>query len=65
MIRKFTILVPRHMCLEKNEIGWASGTYGVERNTCRVWMGRPERKSPLRRTTSRWECNIEIGLKGM
>jgi len=53
------------MCLEKNEIGWASGTYGVERNTCRVWMGRPERKSPLRRTTSRWECNIEIGLKGM
>jgi hypothetical protein len=65
MIRNFTILILRHMSLEKDEIGGANGVYGEERDTCRVWMEKPERKGPPRRTSSRWECNIEIGIKGM
>jgi len=51
--------------LEKDEIGGTNGMYGEERNTCRVWIEKPERKNPPRSTTSRWECNIETDIMGM
>jgi hypothetical protein len=35
----------------------------VMRGLCRVLVGRPEGKRPLRRTRRRWEDNIEMDLQ--
>jgi hypothetical protein len=34
-----------------------------KRNTCRILMGKPERKRPLGRPRCRWVDNIKIGLR--
>ena len=31
----------------------------------RVWVGKPERKRPLRRSRRRWEDNITMNLQGV
>jgi hypothetical protein len=33
------------------------------RNACRILVGKPERKRPLRRPRRRWVDNIKIGLR--
>jgi hypothetical protein len=35
---------------------------GDRRSACRVSVGRPEEKSPLRRPLHRWEYNVTINL---
>jgi len=52
MIVNFTIFIRRHIYLEKGEFGGARGTYGEDRNTCTVWIGKPERRISSRRTSS-------------
>ena len=32
------------------------------RSACRLLVGRPEEKSPLRRPLHRWECYVTINL---
>jgi hypothetical protein len=34
------------------------------RNTCRILVGKSERKRPLGRPRSRWEGNIKMDLGG-
>jgi hypothetical protein len=36
---------------------------GEGRGVCRVLVGRPEGKSPLRRPRRRWEDNIKMDLR--
>ena len=48
--------------MKKNEVGGACGTYGRQEKSCRVSVGRPEEKSPLRRPLRGWEYNITINL---
>jgi hypothetical protein len=36
-----------------------------KRNACRILVGRPERKRPLRRPSRRWEDNIKIDLRNI
>jgi hypothetical protein len=36
---------------------------GAKRNACRIWVWKPERKSPLGRPRFRWLDNIKIDLK--
>jgi hypothetical protein len=48
----------------------ACSTNGEKRNSCRILVGIPEGKRPLRRPKSRWVDNIkmdirEIGWDGM
>jgi hypothetical protein len=43
---------------------------GDKRNACRILVGKPEEKRPLRKPRRRWETNIrmdlrEIGWRGM
>jgi len=43
---------------------------GDSRGVYRVWVGKPDRKRPLRRSRHRWEDNIkmelqEVGCGGM
>ena len=33
------------------------------RNTYRIWVGKPEGKRPLVRPGCRWEANIKMALK--
>jgi hypothetical protein len=40
--------------IEKNEIGWACGSYGYGEGFYRVLVGKPEWKRPLGRTRRRW-----------
>jgi hypothetical protein len=35
----------------------------IQRHTCRVFVGKPEGKSPLERPRRRWEDNIKMELK--
>ena len=49
---------------------WAEHVAGMGRGACRVLMGKPEGKIPLRRPKRRWEDNIkmdlqEVGCEGM
>jgi hypothetical protein len=44
--------------------------WGEKRNACRIFVGKPEGKRPLRRQRRRWICNIkrdlrEVGWEGM
>jgi hypothetical protein len=36
---------------------------GEDRGVHRVWVGKPERKMPLRRPRRRWEDNIKMDLQ--
>jgi hypothetical protein len=36
-----------------------------KRNTCKILMGKPEGKRPLRRSTRKWEDNIKMDLREM
>jgi hypothetical protein len=63
-----------HYCagdkIEKNEMGGACSADGEGRGVCRVLVGKPEGKGPLRRPRRRWEDNInmdlqEVGCGGM
>jgi hypothetical protein len=36
---------------------------GEKRNACRILMGEPEGKRPLRRTRCRWVDNIKMDLR--
>ena len=48
--------------IEKNEMGWACGTYGEERGVYRVLVGKPEGRRPLGRPRRRWVDNIRMDL---
>jgi hypothetical protein len=41
----------------------ACSTNGVKRNSCRMLMGNPEGKRPLRSPRSRWVNNIIVDLR--
>jgi hypothetical protein len=49
--------------IKEDELGGACSTYGENRNICTALLGKPERKRPLERTTSRWEDNIKMDVK--
>jgi hypothetical protein len=36
---------------------------GAKRNACRILVGKPERKRPLRRPRHMWVGNIKIDLR--
>jgi hypothetical protein len=36
---------------------------GEKRNACRILVGKPEGKRPLRRPRRRWEDNIKMDLR--
>jgi hypothetical protein len=38
---------------------------GSKRNTCRIWVGKPEGKSPLGTPRRGWVDNIKINLRGV
>jgi hypothetical protein len=44
-------------------MGRACSTNGEKRNACRILVGRPEGKRPLRRPRRRWVDNIKIDLR--
>jgi hypothetical protein len=44
-------------------MGRICSTHGAKRNACRIFVGNPERKRPLRRTRRRWVDNIKIYLR--
>jgi hypothetical protein len=41
----------------------ACSTHGEQRNTCRISVGKPERKKSLERPRRRWVDNIKIDLR--
>jgi hypothetical protein len=45
------------------EIGWARSTHGINDNTYRILVGRPEGLNTIQRHRHRWEDNIKIDLK--
>jgi hypothetical protein len=36
---------------------------GEKRNACRILVGKPEGKRPVRRPKSKWEDSVKVGLK--
>jgi hypothetical protein len=44
--------------MKKLWMGKLFSTNGEKRNAYRIWVGKPERKSPLGRPRCRWEDNI-------
>jgi hypothetical protein len=38
---------------------------GEKRNVCRVLVGKPEGRRPLRKPRHRWEHNIKMDLRGI
>jgi hypothetical protein len=52
------------MIIQKNEMGWACGTYGrKETSACRVFVVKPEERRPLVRPRRRWEDTIKVDLQ--
>jgi hypothetical protein len=45
--------------IESRKMRWSE----AKRNTCRVLVGKPERKRPLRRPLCRWVYNIKMDLR--
>jgi hypothetical protein len=39
--------------------------YAVERNACRIFVGKPEGKKPLGRRRPRWVDNIKMDLRAI
>jgi hypothetical protein len=61
---------PNIIRMIKSRRGRACSTMGGKRNACRILVGQPEGKIPLRSPKCRWVDNIkmdhrEIGLGGM
>jgi len=44
---------------------WSAYGGGVESNTCRILIGRPERQERLGRYECRWEDNIKRYVEGI
>jgi hypothetical protein len=44
-------------------MGRACSTNGPKRNACRILVGKPEGKRPLRSSRRRWVDNIKIDLR--
>jgi hypothetical protein len=44
-------------------MGTTCRTNGEKRNACRILVGNPEGKRPLRRTRGRWVNNIKMDLR--
>jgi hypothetical protein len=44
-------------------MGRACNTNGENRNACRIVVGKPDVKRPLRRQRCRWVDNIKIDLR--
>ena len=49
--------------IEKNEMGWACGAYGLGEDVYRVLVGKPEGRRPLGRPRRRWVDNIRTDLE--
>ena len=51
--------------LKSKRLRWAGHVARMEpsRNACRVLVGKPEGKRPLRRPCRRWEDNIKMDLR--
>jgi len=51
--------------IRSRKMRWAGhvARRGEERRVCRVLVGKPERKRPLRRPRHRWVDNIRMGLQ--
>jgi hypothetical protein len=53
--------------LKSRRMRWAghAAGMGVKRNSCRILVGSPEGKTPLRRPRRRWKDSIKIDLRGI
>ena len=51
--------------IKSRRMRWAGhvARMGVERGVCRILVGKPERKIPLRRPKRRWVDNIRMDLQ--
>jgi hypothetical protein len=51
--------------MKSRRMGWAGhvAQMGEKRNACRILVGKPEGKRPLRRPRCRWVDNIKIDLR--
>jgi len=49
--------------MEKNEMGWACGAYGLGEGVYRVLVGKLEGRRPLRRPRRRCVDNIRMDLQ--
>jgi len=61
------ICTPHPICagnkIEKNEMGWACGTYGWGNGVYRVLVGKPKGRRPLGRPRRRWVNSIGTDLQ--
>jgi hypothetical protein len=69
-VRSFRTRTLHQIFFKEDEVGGASARMGKMRNACKMLVGTPERKKPLRRLKHMWEDNIrmnlgEIGLQGV
>jgi hypothetical protein len=44
-------------------MGRACSTNGEKRNSCRIFVGKPEVKRPLGRPRHRWQNNIKVDFR--
>jgi hypothetical protein len=58
----FTKYYLRYQIKEKRQVGHVA-LMGDRTGTYRVLVGKPEGKTPLGRTTCRWENNIKMDLQ--
>jgi len=50
--------------MEKNEMGWACGAYGLRRRGCiGSWWRKPEGRRPMGRPRHRWVDKIRMDLQ--
>jgi hypothetical protein len=49
--------------VKKDEMGKESSKIGEKKNAYRILVGKPERKTPLRRPRCRWVDNIKVDLR--
>jgi hypothetical protein len=60
----FTNLTLNNLCGRYNDIKYYTHIqHGEKRNACRVLIGKPEGKRPLRRPRRRWDSNIKMDLR--
>ena len=63
---KWSILLTQYFAgdkIEKNEMGWACGSYGGGEGGVQGPGGKPEGKRPLGRPRRRWVNNIRMDLQ--
>ena len=53
--------------IKSRRMRWAGhvACMGERRGVYRVWVGKPDRKRPLRRSRHRWEDNIKMELQNL